>query len=112
MSEKNYDDHNRLRSKTIAFRVSPEEDKQINTVVSLSGLTKQEFIMSKLMDRTISVIGNCKIHRAVYDRLTDVLTELQRLEAGAEISDELADDISLIVELIDTLYMKNNVATA
>ena len=32
MSEKNYDDHNRLRSKTIAFRVSPEEDKQINTV--------------------------------------------------------------------------------
>ena len=33
--------HNRYRSQTIIFRVSPEEDKQINIAVSLSGMTKQ-----------------------------------------------------------------------
>ena len=30
MSKKNYDNHNRWRNKTVAFRVSPEENKQIS----------------------------------------------------------------------------------
>ena len=46
--------HNRYRSQTIAFRVSPEEDKQINIAVSLSGMTKQDYITYKLLDRTIN----------------------------------------------------------
>ena len=58
MSAKNCDTHNRFRDKTIAFRVSSEEDKQINTVVELSGMTKQDYITSKLLDRTIYVKGN------------------------------------------------------
>ena len=33
MSAKNLDRHNRWRSKTVAFRVSPEEDAQIETVL-------------------------------------------------------------------------------
>lgn len=44
MSLKNRDEHNRWRNKTVAFRVSPEEDKQIETYVRLSGLTKQDYI--------------------------------------------------------------------
>lgn len=31
MSAKNLDSHNRWRNKTVAFRVSPEEDAQIET---------------------------------------------------------------------------------
>ena len=41
MSLKNRDNKNRWRNKTVAFRVSPEEDAQIETAVRLSGLTKQ-----------------------------------------------------------------------
>ena len=37
MSLKNLDSHNRWRNKTVAFRVSPEEDAQIETFVKLSG---------------------------------------------------------------------------
>ena len=43
MSLKNRDNHNRWRNKTVAFRVSPEEDRQIETFVKLSGLTKQDY---------------------------------------------------------------------
>ena len=43
MSLKNRDNHNRWRNKTVAFRVSPEEDAQIETFVKLSGLTKQDY---------------------------------------------------------------------
>ena len=35
MSLKNRDNHNRWRNKTVAFRVSPEEDAQIETFVKL-----------------------------------------------------------------------------
>ena len=44
MSLKNMDNKNRWRSKTVGFRVSPEEDAQIETAVRLSGLTKQDYI--------------------------------------------------------------------
>ena len=40
MSKKNYDNHNRWRNKTVAFRVSAEEDLQLETLVKLTGLTK------------------------------------------------------------------------
>ena len=108
MSAKNNDDHNRFRSKTIAFRVSPEEDKQLNIAVSLSGMTKQDYIISKVSDRSIRVQGSCKVHRAVFDRLSEVLLELQRIEAGSTVDDELNSNITLIVNLMDQLYEKEN----
>lgn len=97
--------HNCFRSQTIAFRVSPEEDKQINIAVSLSGMTKQDYITYKLLDRTINVKASCKVHRAVYDRLTEVIEQLKRLNDGREIDDELMDNISLITRLVDGLYI-------
>lgn len=105
MSARNNDNHNRFRSQTIAFRVSPEEDDLINFAVSLSGLTKQDYITNKLLDRTINVKGNCKVHRAVYDRLTEVLEQLNRLSRAGEIDDELMENISIISHLVDGLYV-------
>lgn len=109
MSAKNVDRHNRFRSRTIGFRVSPEEDEQINMVVSLSGMTKQDYIVAKLLDRSINVKGNCKVHRAVYDRLTEILGELQRIDGEAEVDSELTANITLISDLIDKLYMKTSI---
>ena len=106
MSAKNLDNHGRFRSQTIAFRVSPEENEQINFAVSLSGMTKQDYITNKLLDREIHVKGNSRIHKAIFDRLDDVLRELKRIENGAEINDELMDNIHLIAGIVDTLYLK------
>ena len=106
MSAKNLDNHGRWRSKTIAFRVSPEEDAKIEAAVRLSGLTKQDYITAKLLDRTVVVQGNCKVHRAVIDHLRGVLDELIRIENGANIDGELMEDIALITGLIDGLYEK------
>lgn len=108
MSKRNQDNHNRFRSKTIAFRVSPAEDKQINIAVSLTGMTKQDFITSKLLDRTIYVQANCKVHRAVYDRLSELLDELRRIKESSEIDDELMDNIILVTNIVNGLYMKKS----
>ena len=53
MSAKNLDNHNRWRNKTVAFRVSPEEDTQIETAVQLTGLTKQDYIEPYPKKRTL-----------------------------------------------------------
>lgn len=49
MSAKNMDNHNRWRNITVAFRVSPEEDQQIEMAVKLTGLTKQDYITRRLL---------------------------------------------------------------
>lgn len=86
--------------------MSPEEYEMINLAVSLTGIPKQDYIVSKLLDRTVVVKGNCKLHRAVYDRLTQVLNELIRIEGGAGLDEELLEQISMISGLIDGLYQK------
>ena len=82
MSAKNLDNHNRWRSKTIAFRVSPEENEQIEIAVRLSGLTKQDYITRRLLNRDIVVQGNPRVYKALRDQLAAVLGELRRMEAG------------------------------
>ena len=109
MSVKNCDNHNRFRDKTVSFRVSSEEDKQINIAVALSGMNKQDYIVAKLLDRTILVQGNCKIHRAVYDTLNGLLAELQRINDSENISAELLSNIELVSVIIDKLYIKTSV---
>lgn len=96
MSSKNRDEHNRWRNKTVAFRVSPEEDAQIERYVQLSGLTKQDYITRRLLDRAVVVQGNPRVYKALRDQLAAVLGELRRIEAGGGVGDELLATIDLI----------------
>ena len=103
MSLKNMDNKNRWRSKTVGFRVSPEEDAQIETAVRLSGLTKQDYITRRLLCRDVVVQGNPRVYKALRDRFAAVLGELRRIEAGAGVDDELLDTIELIAAIMDGL---------
>ena len=76
MSKKNYDNHNRWRNKTVAFRVSAEEDLQLETMVTLTGLTKQDYIIRRLLCRDVVVQGNPRVYKALRDQLAAVLDEL------------------------------------
>ena len=96
MSAKNLDTHNRWRNKTVAFRVSPEENKQIDAAVRLSGLTKQDYITRRLLDRAVVVQGNPRVYKALRDQLAAVLKELRRIEARGGVGDELLATIDLI----------------
>ncbi len=94
MSAKNLDSKGRFRSKTVAFRISPEENRQLETAVKLSGLTKQDYIIKRLLNRDIVVQGNPRVYKALRDELAAVLTELKRLGSGVD--DELLETIRLI----------------
>ena len=64
MSAKNCDNHNRWRNITVGFRVSPEENEQLNRAVAMSGLPKQEYCYRKCMDNSITVTPNPRIFKA------------------------------------------------
>ncbi len=101
MSLKNTDSKNRWRNKTVAFRVSPEEDEQIETAVRLSGLTKQDYITRRLLCRDVVVQGNPRVYKALRNELAAVLDELRRIEAGSGVDDELMNTIELIAAIMD-----------
>ena len=100
MSLKNRDEHNRWRSKTVAFRVSPEEDAQIERYVQLSGLTKQDYITRRLTHKDVVVYGNPRVFKALRNQLAEVLLELQRIETGGAVNDELLDLIEMIADIL------------
>ena len=107
MSLKNRDNHNRWRNKTVAFRVSPEEDAQIETFVKLSGLTKQDYITRRLICKDVVVQGNPRVYKALRDQLAAVLNELRRIEAGGSVNDVLLDVIEMIAAIMDGMKEKN-----
>ena len=103
MSAKNRDNKNRWRNITVGFLVSPEEIEQIDRAVRLSGLTKQDYITRRLLCQDVVVQGNPRVYKALRNELAAVLTELQRIEAGNGIDDELLDTIELIAVILGGL---------
>ena len=100
MSAKSLDAHGRWRSVTVAFRVSPEEDQQLERLVQLTGLTKQDYIISRLLERDVVVQGNLRVYQALKANLSAVLTELHRIRTGESIPDELLETIRFISSIL------------
>lgn len=96
MSAKNLDNKNRFRSKTVGFRVSPEEWDLISCYVDISGLTKQEYILNKLLDKEIIVYPNPRIYKRLKDKLEKVLKQLKKKKHE--------DVYELIEQINKTLY--------
>ena len=70
----------RRRSVTVGFRVSPEEAREIDALVALSGLTKQDYILRRLTDREVAVYPSVRVQRAVQDQAMLCYEELRRIE--------------------------------
>ena len=81
--------------------MSPEEDRQLETYVKLSGLTKQDYITRRLLGREVIVQGNPRVFKALREQLAAVLEELQRIEAGAKTDHELLEVIQMIAAILD-----------
>jgi len=103
MSAKVYDVKGRWRNKTVAFRVSQEEAKQLDILSKLSGLTKQDYLICRVLDKEITVNSNPRIFKALRNQLASVLAELQRLETVSTTNDELIGLIQYIAEILDGL---------
>ena len=103
MSAKNLDAHRRWRNVTVAFRVSEEESALINALVSMSGLTKQDYITRRLLDREVVVVPSSRVHRALREQMRMVYLELRRLRKASELSPELEATIATLTTIFAEL---------
>ena len=98
--ERRVDSKGRWRHKTVAFRVSEEEAKQIDACVRLSGLSKQDYIVKRLLCREIVVQGNPRVYKALKNQMKEIYEELKRLERFSEEQEELLDTLRLVAETL------------
>lgn len=89
MSEMNLDQHGRRRSVTVAFRVSPEEAKLIDAQVAMSGMTKQDYITARLLNRDVRIVPSSRLQKALREHMDAAYRELRRIREGSEVSPEL-----------------------
>ena len=87
----------------MAFRVSPDEDREIETAVRLSGLTKQDYITRRLLCRDVVVQGNPRVYKALKNQMVAIYEELKRLEALSPDNDELLYTLQVIGITLDGL---------
>ena len=105
--EKTLDKHGRWRNRTVAFRVSPEEGAVIDAKVKMSGLTKQDYIIRRLQEQEIVVMGNPRVYKALKEQMTDILTELRRIQSGDCINDDLMEIIRTMMLIMDGMKEKH-----
>ncbi len=98
--EKNLDKQGRWRNKTVSFRMSNEEIRLLNNLVSLSGLTKQDYIIKRLLCKDVVVVGNTRVYKALKNHMEQIFTELKRLSTMQEIDDVTLSTIQFIGQIL------------
>ncbi len=101
--EKKLDHNGRWRNRIVAFRVSDEEAKLLNDLVALSGLTKQDYIMRRLLCRDAVVRENPRVYKALKNQMAAIYEELKRLESIDSDNDELLYTLQVIAITLDGL---------
>lgn len=101
MSAKKKDNKNRWRNKTVAFRMSPEEAKKLDSYVRISGLQKQEYLIHRALQEEVTVRASLRTYKMLRNELESVLKELQRIE-NKEAAD--CDLLDVIRQINRTLY--------
>ena len=98
--ERNLDKKGRWRNKTVSFRMSKEEVTLLDNLVSLSGLTKQDYIIKRLLCKDVVVIGNTRVYKALKSHMEQLCMELKKLTNGNEIDDVTTSTIQFINQIL------------
>jgi len=86
----------RARSKTMAFRVTPEEYEEICELARLSGMDRQDYIVSRLKNKEIIVKPSPRTHKALKEDMAKVYAQLLRIRQGGALSLSLERTVQLL----------------
>ena len=97
---KNLDKQGRWRNKTVSFRMSNEEVRLLNNLVSLSGLTKQDYIIKRLLCKDVVLVGNTRVYKALKNHMEQLCMKLKNLSTIQEIDDVTTSTIQFINQIL------------
>ena len=110
MSEMNLDQHGRRRNVTIAFRGSPEEAKLIDAQVAMSGMTKQDYLTARLLNRKVTVVPSSRLQKALREHIDAAYRELRRIRDGTGVSPELEATLEILAKTFAALGVEPEIA--
>lgn len=86
----------RKRSKTMAFRCTPEEHKLICEMAAWSGMSRQDYIIAKLTDTQVEVRPSVSVQKALKDSMAELAKEVRLAASYGELSESLQQRIELV----------------
>lgn len=89
----------RKRSKTMAFRCTPEEHELICEMAAWSGMLRQDYIIAKLTDTEVEVRPSVSMQKALKDSMVELAKEVKLAASYGELSDSLQQRLELVMRL-------------
>ena len=89
----------RKRSKTMAFRCTPEERKLICEMAAWSGMLRQDYIIARLNDTQVEVKPSMSAQKALKDSMAELAKGVRLVASCGELSESLQQRIKLVMEL-------------
>ena len=87
----------RKRSKTMAFRCTPEEHKLICEMAAWSGMSRQDYIIAKLTDTQVEVRPSVSVQKALRGSMAELSKEVRLAASYGELSESLQQRIELVM---------------
>ena len=87
----------RKRSKTMAFRCTPEEHKLICEMAAWSGMSRQDYIIAKLTDTQVEVRPSVSVQKALKDSMSELSKEVHLAASYGEPSESLQQGVELVL---------------
>ena len=88
----------RKRSKTMAFRCTPEECKLICEMAAWSGMNRQDYIVAKLTDTQVEVKPSVSVQKALKDSMAELVKEVRLAASYGELNESLQQRVELVMK--------------
>ena len=89
----------RKRSKTMAFRCTPEEHRLICEMAAWSGMLRQDYIIAKLTDTQVEVKPSVSVQKALKDSMAELAREVRLAASYGELSESLQQRLGLVMKI-------------
>ena len=97
------------RNVTIAFRMSPEENEELDLRVKLCGYqTRQEYIIESVLHQKVTAVGNPLMLVQFRKQLRGIEEELKRLTILEDADEELFTPIRTMLEILNAFAEERN----
>lgn len=100
MTRENYE---RERPITVGFRVSRELNEEIDRLVAISGMTKQDYIVSRVLEKDIQVKPSPYLYKVLVGEMREVCKQLERIRRGDNPSERLLDTCDLLGNIMASI---------
>lgn len=102
----------RKRSKTMAFRCTPEEHKLICEMAAWSGMLRQDYIIAKLTDTQVEVRPSVSVQKALRASMAELAKEVHLAASCGELCESLQQRVELVMRFFLALGEPVDATTA